>query len=810
MKYLRRSQSTNNRAQNKKFQINNVILQYENHHMKRIIFLFTHFLITIALSAHAPIVDGVSKQLAVERRAQVQDVRYALSFSIPEEKAKPVTGEVTISFEWLGKKSDSLQIDFQGEISGRIQINGKARVADHRHEHVIIPGHLLKSSKANHVAVAFVSRDKALNRNDDYLYTLFVPDHARSVFPCFDQPDIKARFQLSLQQPNGWTAIGNGTVLSSTPQNGGKTHLEFGVTDLLPTYLFSFTAGKFHTATARRDGRELTILHREDDSKKTAQLDTIFDQASLSLRWLEEYTHIKQPFQKYGLVVLPGYQFGGMEHPGCIQLRDQTIFLDDNPTIDERLNRLQLIAHETAHLWFGDLVTMRWFDDVWTKEVFANFMADKIAREQFPDINHDINFLKTHYLLALSTDRTKGTHPIQQPLDNLNNAGLLYGNIIYHKAPIMMRQLEEKMGAEAFRSGLQKYLKTVSFANATWDELIDILDHERPDAAMKDFDALWVKKKGLAEVAIHAENEDFDPMAYGHYVMDDNSRQWLLSHWHTLPETQRYAAMIYIHDSYLRHRTSNAEAFSSLMDGVRQQDNQLVTTTCFSLLYDILTDTPPTLRDDYEMEMMTYGMQCADKSMRRRLLQGLTTKATSPAVVDTIHQIWKDADHDVFNDRDYMNMAYHLALLMPDGWEYILSTQRQRMKNADLLKEFDFVSRGCTPLLTQQQQLFESLLQKENRAIEPYASALLSLLNDPLREPYSNRYILPALEKLEEVQQTGDIFFPLNWCQALLSGHRSKEAAQLVKQFLQTHPNYPENLKGKLLQAAYRTLNIEE
>lgn len=111
---------------------------------------------------------------------------------------------------------------------------------------------------------------------------------------------------------------------------------------------------------------------------------------------------------------------------------------------DEELSRLNLIAHETSHMWFGDLVTMRWFDDVWTKEVYANFMADKIAREQFPNINHDLAFIKSHYPLAFSTDRTQGTHPIQQPLDNMNKAGLLYGNIIYHKAPIMMSKLEKE------------------------------------------------------------------------------------------------------------------------------------------------------------------------------------------------------------------------------------------------------------------------------------------------------------------------------------------------------------------------------
>ena len=136
----------------------------------------------------------------------MQDVRYNLSFNLPEKKTESVTGTVTITFEWRGNKRDSLQIDFQGEVNGDIHINGKARPADHRHEHIIIPGRLLKSGKVNRVTMAFVSGDKALNRNDDYMYTLFVPDHARSVFPCFDQPDIKARFQLTLQIPEGWTA----------------------------------------------------------------------------------------------------------------------------------------------------------------------------------------------------------------------------------------------------------------------------------------------------------------------------------------------------------------------------------------------------------------------------------------------------------------------------------------------------------------------------------------------------------------------------------------------------------------------------
>ena len=125
---------------------------------------------------------------------------------------------------------------------------------------------------------------------------------------------------------------------------------------------------------------------------------------------------------------------------------DTQMFLSENPTPDEELRRTQLIAHETAHMWFGDLVTMNWFDDVWTKEVFANYFAALITEPLFPQVNHQLNWMKTYTAASLSEDRTPGTTAIRQPLDNLQNAGLIYGQIIYNKAPVMMVKLVESMG----------------------------------------------------------------------------------------------------------------------------------------------------------------------------------------------------------------------------------------------------------------------------------------------------------------------------------------------------------------------------
>ena len=135
-----------------------------------------------------------------------------------------------------------------------------------------------------------------------------------------------------------------------------------------------------------------------------------------------------------------------MEHPGSVFYNANSMLLDESATQNQFLGRASLISHETSHMWFGDLVTMKWFNDVWMKEVFANFMAAKIVNPSFPEVNHELRFLLQHYPAAYDVDRTEGANPIRQDLANLNEAGSLYGAIIYQKAPIVMRQLELLVG----------------------------------------------------------------------------------------------------------------------------------------------------------------------------------------------------------------------------------------------------------------------------------------------------------------------------------------------------------------------------
>ena len=345
----------------------------------------------------------------------------------------------------------------------------------------------------------FRAGDQSLNRNPDFLYSLFVPARAHLAFPCFDQPDLKARYTLELAVPADWEAVANGAELSRDT-SGDRTRIRYGETQPIPTYLFAFAAGQFQIETAERNGRTYRMFHRETDAKKVGRnRETVFDLHASALDWLEQYTGIPYPFGKFDFVLVPSFQFGGMEHPGAIFYNAAAVLLDESATENQMLGRASLIAHETSHMWFGDLVTMRWFNDVWMKEVFANFMAAKIVNPSFPKINHELRFLVANYPAAYSVDRTAGTHPIRQELDNLNEAGSLYGAIIYQKAPIVMRQLERLLGADQLQDGLRAYLKQFAFGNASWLDLVRVLD-ERTDRDLAAWSRVWVEEAGRPSI----------------------------------------------------------------------------------------------------------------------------------------------------------------------------------------------------------------------------------------------------------------------------------------------------------------------
>ena len=457
--------------------------------------MVTAVLAMLLASGAVPPDAGISQDLARERAAAVRELRYELELQVPAARGTPVTGRVIARFSLaaLGR----VVLDFprpQNAVRG-VRLDGREVAYELVNGHLVIAS---ASAGSHYVAIEFVAGDEALNRSDEFLYSLFVPARARLTFPCFDQPDLKARYSLTLTVPSGWQAVSNGAVIRTADgaREPGTTTLVFAETQPLPTYLFAFAAGRFSVETAERNGRQFRLFHRETDTAKVARnRDAIFDLHAAALAWLEDYTAIPYAFGKFDIVAIPAFTFGGMEHAGAIFYNASNLLLDESATQNQMLDRANVIAHETAHMWFGDLVTMRWFNDVWMKEVFANFMADKIVNPSFPAVNHELRFLLAHYPSAYSVDRTDGTNAIRQVLGNLDGAGQMYGPIIYDKAPVVMRQLEMIMGAGPFRDGLREYLKTYRFGNATWLDLVRTLDAKTPrDLAA--WSHAWVEERG--------------------------------------------------------------------------------------------------------------------------------------------------------------------------------------------------------------------------------------------------------------------------------------------------------------------------
>ena len=813
--------------------------------MKNIKILLMILLSMMVLSTHAQMLSkGVSKELADHRKVNISNVVYDLTFNIPSNLNQKVTGTAIISFEL--KEQEDLILDFQGEFNGTAYVyygkKNKRRSFEalYEDEHIIIPMKQLQAGK-NKIELNFTCQDKALNRNKDYVYTLFVPDLARSVFPCFDQPDLRAVFVTTLHTPSGWKTM--------TSDNSCQ----------LPTYLYSFVAGDFQEKTGTRDGKLMRALYRETDPAKVAQLDKVFDETGQAIKWMEGYTSIACPFKEYGMVILPNYQFGGMEHPGAIQFSDRRIFLEKNATQEEELYRTELIAHEIAHLWFGDLVSLKWFEDVWTKEVLANFMASKITRRQYRGIDHDLNFHKTFQTAAIAIDRTDGTHPIAQELTNLNHASLLYDNIIYDKAPVMMRMLEQVMGAPAMQNGLSRFLIEHQFDNASWDDLIKTLDKAAPSAGVKKFSDIWVKQKGMPNIHTSYKNGQIvvtqsDPYhrgifwpqkfeirvvydlaksqtltvdmqkptmtfkipgrpdyiipnsngkGYGRFTLDDNYASLMPKRLITTRnDLNRYALLQVIHDNYLMGKISPSY-FSELFRLMVKERNPQIMSTAIEHMFKILEDVNEDQRAALELCVMDLLNENRTNECHQYVIRRMSTCASSPEVLDQIESIWRNHNDPLLNEHDYMDMAYRLAIMHPQQWQEILSTQRARLTTDDLRNEFDYISRACNPNDSQRLQLFNDLLRPENRQQEPWAITMLQLLNSDVFEPQSNSYIESSLKSLEYIQQTSDIFFPGKWMKALMAGHKSREAAQIIDSFMKANPNYPANLKNKVLEASW-------
>ncbi|HEY5689984.1 MAG TPA: M1 family aminopeptidase [Cyclobacteriaceae bacterium] len=822
-------------------------------------------------SCSVPSVEkGVSFKMATERKLEVSEVSYHIYFDIPREVTQSITATNTIQFQWNKTSAKFLYIDFNASAEKilNLVVNGKKVDINFKNEHLLIPTEIL-SAGDNEITIEFVAGDLSLNRNPDYLYTLFVPDRASTCFPTFDQPDIKASFNLELRVPEDWEAVSNGKS-STVAAEGRKKLYQFSSTKPISTYQFAFAAGKFSKAKDSTSG--MTMYYRETDSSKVASnLESIFEIHRQSREWLEGYTTILYPFQKLDFVLIPTFQYGGMEHPGNIFYRESSLILEKSASINQKLRRANLIAHETAHMWFGNLVTMKWFNDVWLKEVFANFMAAKIVNPQFPEIDHDLKFLMGHYPSAYAIDRSDGSHPIQQELGNLKNAGTLYGAIIYQKAPIMMRNLETMMGKENFQKGLQDYLKQYSFGNATWNDLVSCLKRFT-NKDLEIWNMAWIKSKGMPVlkyesgsnfkvrvtndsnkiiwpqliqyqliadenteiIKIDIENAEgsvndtklnpnivipnYGGRGYGYFKADELSRQYLLSNVNTIENTEARAGIwLNIWEYTLHYELNPRQTLETTLQSLDKEKNPLILeylTNNLETLFWQLTRPENRQVIGANIDKQLFEMMSAEEdiSLKRIFFNCFRKVVNSQEGISNLEKFWRNEitlGLDI-SEQDHIQLAYELAVRKSEGGDDILYTQFSQTKNPDRKESMAFIIPALSSDEAVRDKFFNSLKNPENRAHEPWVLEALSYLHHPLRTKQSVKYIKPSLELLGEIQLTGDIFFPKGWVDQTVSGYQSSEAAHVVRQFLLDNPKLSPNLKNKLLQSADMLFRAEK
>lgn len=487
---------------------------------------------TLAVSAFAqPVPSGIPRSLARERAARVSALQYELHFSLVPHAAT-TQGTESLSFS-LNNATQPLLLDYrEGNLSSLV-LNGHTLPPVIHHGHLVLPAADLIAG-SNSIEAKFESQvapaEKAItsyqDRDDgsEYIYTLFVPMDASMAFPCFDQPDLKGRFQLTLDAPDKWTVISNTNPLVARSLPDQRRETTFAVTEPLPTYLVAFAAGPF-VKVHPVQGLPGLYVRKSKAAAAAAVAPQVQQLAAAGIRYLSHYFHQPFPFPKYDMVLIPGFAYGGMEHAGATFLREDEIIFRSAPTEANRVSRDIVVLHELTHQWFGDFTTMTWFDDLWLKEGFAQYMAYQsladLQKQQIsspgnaaksssavlpvtglhPGTNAWNYFYQTIKPAAYGIDETRGTTPIYQSIPNLDDAKSAYGAIVYNKAPGVLKQLAFVLGPKAFRQGLQDYLASHPYGNADWNDLIQALQTASGKKLLPWAD-LWIRHRGMPEVHV--------------------------------------------------------------------------------------------------------------------------------------------------------------------------------------------------------------------------------------------------------------------------------------------------------------------
>lgn len=328
--------------------------------------------------------------------------------------------------------------------------------------------------------------------------TQFESTHARRAFPCFDEPAFKASYGVTLVVPEDQFAVSNGPTISDENLGDGRRKVVFEDTMVMSTYLVAFIVGPFEaTAPIDVDGVPLRIVHPIGKGHLT---DYALEAGAFALKFFSDYYGIPYPGQKLDMVAVPDFAFGAMENLGCITYREVLLLVDkDRSTEPELLRVADVIAHEIAHMWFGDLVTMEWWNGIWLNEAFATFMATMCSDHFNADWGR-WNQFSLERSMAFDVDSLANTRPIEFEVLSPVDAEGMFDLLTYEKGGSVLRMLEQYLGEEEFRDGIRFYLNKHQYKNTETNDLWDAIEHVTQQPARRIMDS-WIFQRGYPMVS---------------------------------------------------------------------------------------------------------------------------------------------------------------------------------------------------------------------------------------------------------------------------------------------------------------------
>ena len=336
--------------------------------------------------------------------------------------------------------------------------------------------------------------------------TQFEATDARRAFPCWDEPARKASFDVTLVFAEGLQAVANTPAVEETSPGPGLKSVRFAETPVMSTYLLAFIVGDLVSIEA--DAANGTRMGIWTTPGKEDQAQFALDTSVKLLGYFNDYFGIPYPLPKLDHIAIPDFAAGAMENWGAITYRETALLVDPvNSSAGTRQRVAEVVAHEMAHMWFGDLVTMEWWDDLWLNESFASWMGTKAVDWLFPDWEMWTQFVNMDTNRALSLDGLKNSHPIEQEVKNPAEVSQLFDAISYSKGASVIRMLEQFLGPETFRQGLNRYLSNNMYANARTQDLWSALEEESGQPVTSIMDS-WVKQMGYPVLQVDSERAE--------------------------------------------------------------------------------------------------------------------------------------------------------------------------------------------------------------------------------------------------------------------------------------------------------------